>query len=307
MSASPVNLRDLKYFVAIADFQHFGKAAKACFISQPSLSIQIKKLENRLGVQLLERTSRSVLLTDIGKVVAEQARELLQRATSIEQIAKSAQDPFSGQLNLGVIPTLTSYLLPHVMPALSKTESFPKLSIYMAEQQSDSLLLNLKQGKLDAVILSLPVMDKDIDIEPLFEEELMLAVSQKHPLVKKKIIKFSDLKNDNLILLEHGHCLRDQVLGFCNGMNIQYSNKFSAAGLEVLRYMVCFDAGVTIMPRLACKPDDRLCYLSFTKPKPTRTIAIAWRSTTVKKLLLTKLVSHIKKLMSNHSGIKVQK
>lgn len=302
-----MNLRDLEYFVAIADYRHFGKAAKACFVSQPSLSIQIKKLEVQLGIELIERTSRSVLLTDIGKAIAEQARVLLQQAAAIKEIAKSAHDPLSGQLNLGVISTLTAYLLPLVMPELIKTESFPKLSIYLAEQSDVELLANVKQGKLDAAFVSLPVMNEDLVVQPLFKEELMLAVPRNHSLARKKTIKPEDLDEKTLLLLEEGHCLRDQTFALFQQSPAYETNNFSATNLEILRHMVCFNGGMTVMPRLACYPNEQLRYLSFGTPKPTRTIGLIWRTTTPKKILLSKLVAHIKRLLMYQPGVTVIK
>ncbi|HVE44563.1 MAG TPA: LysR substrate-binding domain-containing protein [Gammaproteobacteria bacterium] len=300
-----MNLRDLKYFVTLAETKHFSKAAKACFVSQPSLSIQIKKLETFLGVDLLERTSRSVLLTDIGKIIAEQARELLQQAETIQELAKSAQDPFSGELNLGVIPTLTSYLLPHLLPDLAKTESFPKLSIYLTEQQTSQLILGLKQGKLDAVILSLPVTHSEFTVQPLFEEELRLAVPERNSLAKKKIINATDLNGKHFILLEEGHCLRDQTILLCQKMHAEEAKNFRAASLEILRYMVSTNLGLTLMPTLACRPQQGLRYLPFAFPKPKRTIGIIWRSGSTKKLLLMRMVEHIRRLMSEQPGINI--
>jgi LysR family hydrogen peroxide-inducible transcriptional activator len=302
-----MNLRDLKYFVALADSRHFSKAAKACFVSQPSLSIQIKKLEATLGVDLLERTSRSVLLTDVGKVIAEQARELLQRAAALEEIAKQAQDPFSGELNMGVIPTLTPYLLPHLMPEFAKTESFPKLSIYLAEQQTASLQLNLKQGKLDAAFLSLPLETDGLIVQPLFEEELCLAVPETHPLAKQKTIRPADLNGQSLLLLEEGHCLRDQALALCQRSQAFEAKHFRAASLEILRYMVASKMGLTLMPYLACQAKDRIAYLPFTHPRPKRTIGMVWRAASAKKLLLMRMVEQIRHLMSKQPGIKVIK
>lgn len=300
-----MNLRDLKYLVALADYGHFGKAAKACFVSQPSLSIQIKKLETTLGVELLERTSRSVLFTDIGKAIAEQARELLQQAAAIQALAKSAQDPFSGELKLGVIPTLTSYLLPHLLPQLAKTENFPKLSIFLSEQPTSELLQNLKQGKLDAALLSLPLVNEEFMAEPLFEEELCLAVPAKNSLPTRKAIKPSDLKGKSLLLLEEGHCLRDQALQLCHRMGAHEATHFRSTNLEILRYMVASNLGITLMPHLACTPQNGLRYLGFNTPKPKRTIGIIWRSSSPKRLLLMRLVEHIRQLMAKQTGVKV--
>lgn len=293
-----MNLRDLKYFLALADKQHFGKAARACFVSQPSLSIQIKKLEEFLGVTLVERSHRSVILTEVGKRIAQEARELIQRESSIIAIAKAAQDPFSGQFNLGVIPTLTAYLFPLLMPELAKTESFPKLSIYLAEHQTKTLLSQLDNGELDAAIISLPIKHRDLHVEVLFKEELMLAVSKKHALAKQKMIKFAQLVDQSLLLLEEGHCLREQTLDICNQVGAIEETNFRASNLEILRHMVASQSGITLMPALARLPHDHIQYLSFSEHKPTRTIAIAWRKSNAKILLLEKMVMHIRRLMN---------
>lgn len=295
-----MNTRDLTYFVALAEHKHFGKAAKACFVSQPSLSIQIKKLEESLGVALFERTNRSVLLTGIGKVIAEQARMLLQQAVAIKETANQAKDPFSGKLNLGVIPTLTTYILPHLMPDLVKTESFPKLSIFISELKTQSLLAHVKEGKLDAALISLPLPPdhEDLVMHSLFEDNLLLAVSKKHPLAQQKMIKQSDLKKQSLLLLEEGHCLRDQALSICH--TTQEAKHFKATNLEVIRYMVASNSGNTLMPQIARKSNDGICYLPIAAPQSKRTIAIVWRKTSGKRLLLEKITLHIKNLMAEH-------
>lgn len=288
-----MNLRDLHYFVALAEHKHFGKAAKSCFISQPSLSIQIKKLEAYLGVDLFERTSRSVLLTDIGKIVAEQARTLLQQASSIKEITKQAQDPFSGELKIGIIPTLSSYLLPHLLPELVKTESFPKLSVYLSELQSTTIIAKIHKGDLDAGLVALPANDDNLVVHSLFVEELLLAVSNQHALAKKKFIKTINLTKYPLLLLEEGHCLRDQALALGS---IQEDKKISATSLEVLKFMVGLNIGITLMPFLACKPTDGLLYLPFKSPKLKRTIGMIWRKSSPKTLLLEKLKEHVVRL-----------
>lgn len=300
-----VNLRDLKYFVALADTRHFGKAADACFVSQPSLSIQIQKLEKSLGVKLLERTSRSVLLTDIGKVVAEQARDVLQRAETIRDFAKQAQDPFSGQLNIGLISTLIPYLLPHVLPELVKTENYPKLKIYLTEQLSSDLVLNLKQGELDAIMLAELPQEEDFHVAPLFQEEFLLAVSTNHALATKKSIKASDLTGTELLLLEEGHCLRAQLLDFCETHGAKEAKKFRGASLEILRYMVSAEIGITLMPRLACEPSDMICYIPFRDSAIKRSINLVWRSTSAKHALLNFLVGHLRRLMADITYCKV--
>jgi LysR family hydrogen peroxide-inducible transcriptional activator len=296
-----MNLRDLTYLVALAETEHFGNAAKKCHVSQPSLSIQIKKLEERLGVTLVERTNKSVLFTEIGKEVAKEARRLLEQANMIKQIANDARDPFSGELNLGVIPTLTTYLLPHLFPELTKTESFPKLSIYLAENQTTHLVTQLKEGKLDAAIISLPIHDDDFAVTPLFSEELFLAVSEKQNLTSP--IKANDMKNLSHLLIESGHCLHDQSLMLCHQLQLNTSKKIKAASLEILRYMVAANVGVTFMPALACQKIDGIQYLPIPRLKPKRNIGIIWRQTSTKTPLLNKLVGHIKNFLSTQPGV----
>jgi LysR family transcriptional regulator, hydrogen peroxide-inducible genes activator len=298
-----MNIRDLKYLVALEDHCHFGKAADVCCVSQPALSMQIKKLENILGVKLLERTNKSVMLTAMGKVIAEHARNILSRVDTVYEIANQAKDPFSGELRLGIIPTLAPYLLPHIIPGLTKC--FPKLTIYLVEEQTPNLMLKLSNGKLDGAILALPLVEKNCLSFPLFEEEFVLAVSYHHELAKRKIAKFSDLENKTLLLLEDGHCLRDQALAVCHRVNAYESTQFQATSLETLRHMVAANAGMTLMPKLSCKENDSICYLPFQSPKPTRTIGLISRPASAKIILLENLVKQIRKLLAKHRSIKV--
>lgn len=290
-----MNLRDLKYLVAIADHAHFGMAASACFVSQPALSMQIKKLESVLDVQLIERTSKSALLTEIGKSITEHARDILCRVETLKEIAKQANDPYSGELHLGVIPTLAPYLLPHIIPGLAKI--FPKLKIYLVEEQTPNLIAKLKQGKLDGALLGLPLIEEDFVALPLFEEEFILAIPPNHPLSKRKIIRISDLENKVLLLLEDGHCMRDLALEVCYRAKASESKGFQATSLETLRHMVASKAGITLMPKLAYKANDGVCYLPFNSPKPARIIGMTWRPTSAKKLLLENMVVQIRKFM----------
>jgi LysR family hydrogen peroxide-inducible transcriptional activator len=169
-----MNFRDLQYFVALVDHAHFAKAADACFVSQPALSMQIKKLEATLGVSLIERQNKTFMLTKVGLSIAAQAREILGKMDALKETATHAKDPYSGELKLGVIPTLGPYLLPHISPGISK--AFPKLTTYLIEEQTAKLILKVKQAKLDAALIALPVMDNDLVALPLFEEEFLLAV-----------------------------------------------------------------------------------------------------------------------------------
>ena len=298
-----MNIRDLKYLVAIADHSHFGMAAEACFVSQPALSMQIKKLEGVLGVQLIERTTKSALLTEIGKLMTEHARDILYRVEAMKEAAKEAKDPYSGELHLGVIPTLAPYLLPHIIPSLTKI--FPKLSIFLVEDQTPNLLTKLKQRKLDGALVGLPLIHDDFFALPLFEEEFLLALPPNHPLSKRKSIRISDLENKVLLLLEDGHCMRDFALELCYRAKASEAKGFQATSLETLRHMVASKAGITLMPKLAIKPNDGVSYLPFHSPKPARIVGMVWRSSSAKKILLESIVAHIRKSMAKQKAVKV--
>ncbi|OGT42684.1 MAG: DNA-binding transcriptional regulator OxyR [Gammaproteobacteria bacterium RIFCSPHIGHO2_12_FULL_40_19] len=298
-----MNIRDLQYLVALADYRHFGKAADSCFVSQPALSMQIKKLEKHLGIQLLERTNKSVMLTPTGAILAERARLILNQVNELREIAKSAKDPFSGELTIGIIPTLAPYLLPHIIPKLSA--AFPKLEIYLIEEQTAFLIEKLKQGKLDTAILALPISESVFTISPLFEEEFMLALAPTHALAKRKTIKQSDLQNTNLVLLEEGHCLREQALAICHMVNAQENKNFRATSLETLRHMIAAGVGSTLIPLLACQPDDGICYVPFSKPKPFRTIGMLWRTASTKVIVLNDIATHVRKIMAKYSELKI--
>lgn len=297
-----MNFRDLQYLIALTDYAHFGKAAEACFVSQPALSMQIKKLEDTLGVQLIERNNKTCLLTDIGKTIAEQAREIINRLESMRETARQAADPLSGKLNLGVIPTLAPYLLPHIIPGITK--SFPKVTTYLMEEQTAKLLEKIKQGKCDAALLAIPVADDDLKVLPLFEEEFMLALYQSHPLAKHKSISQKDLENKILFLLEDGHCMREQALSVCHLAHASEAKAFQATSLETLRHMVASKAGITLMPKLSCKSKDGISYIPFSKPQPKRVIGLVFRLSSPKKLLLESLADQIRLLMEKSNLVK---
>ena len=296
-----MNLRDLKYLIALVDHGHFGKAADACFVSQPALSMQIKKLEETLGVSLIERTNKTFLLTATGKLIAEQARTVLAQVNTLHDVAKLAKDPFSGELHLGVIPTVAPYLLPHIIPGLMK--AFPKLTLYLVEQQTHVLMQSMKQGKLDAAFLALPIAEDNMTSTALFDEEFMLAVPATHVLAKRKIVKQADLEDKTLLLLEDGHCMREQALSVCHRVHAVESKRFQATSLETLRHMVASGVGITLMPKLSCRENDGVCYLSFSAPKPTRTIGLSWRSSSAKQRLLDKMALEIKKMLAKQPVI----
>lgn len=298
-----MNIRDLQYLVSLADIGHFGKAADACFVSQPALSMQIKKLEENLGVKLLERTNKSVLLTDIGVTLVERARLILNQVDELREIAKSAKDPFSGEIRIGIFPTLAPYLFPHIIPHLSKT--FPNVFFYLVEDKTEVLIEKLKTGLIHAAILSLPVVETGFTTALLFEEEFLLTVPHSHPLANRKFIKHNDFDDKSLLLLDDGHCMRNQVLSFCHKANIHENQNFRATSLEALRHMVAAGAGITLMPKLSSAGCDLASFIPFTAPKPTRCIGLVSRTTTTKGILLKEIEGQIKKIMAPKKLVKI--
>ncbi|MEO6104539.1 MAG: DNA-binding transcriptional regulator OxyR [Pseudoxanthomonas sp.] len=276
-----MNLRDLKYLLALADHKHFGRAAAACFVSQPTLSTQIKKLEEELGVSLVERAPRKVMLTPAGRDAAERARRIVAEVEQMKEGARRSQDPEAGTVRLGMFPTLGPYLLPHVIPRIR--ERFPNLELLLVEEKSDVLLSRLHEGKLDAALLALPVQDEQLHSEFLFEEPFVLAVPESHPLAKRDSLSLAELNDQKLLLLEDGHCLREQALEVCRLSGANEKSEFRATSLETLRQMVAANVGITLLPTLAIKPpvarSQNIHLLGFSDSHPSRRIAMLWRRT----------------------------
>ncbi|MGE4367636.1 DNA-binding transcriptional regulator OxyR [Thermomonas sp.] len=274
-----MNLRDLKYLVALADLRHFGKAAEACFVSQPTLSTQIRKLEEELGVVLIERAPRKVMLTAAGQDVVQRARRIVADVDEMKEAARRSHDPASGTLRLGVFPTLGPYLLPHAVPALR--EAFPQLELLLVEEKSDVLLQRLRDGQLDAALLALPLHDEQLHAQFLFEEPFVLAAPERHPLAQACGLHIDDLGHETLLLLEDGHCLRDQALDVCRLAGAQEKTGFRATSLETLRQMVAAGVGVTLLPALSVHAPvvqpAGIRLVPFADPAPTRRLALAWR------------------------------
>lgn len=288
-----MNLRDLKYLVALADHKHFGRAASACFVSQPTLSTQIKKLEEELGVSLVERAPRHIMLTPAGRDAADRARRIVADVDEMKEAARRSQNPEAGAVRLGIFPTLGPYLLPHVVSRVR--ERFPELELLLIEEKTEVILRQLREGKLDAGVLALPLHDEQLHIEPLFEEPFMLAVPEMHPLAASTTLTMQDLANESLLLLEDGHCLRDQALDVCHLAGAGEKTGFRATSLETLRQMVAANVGITLLPVLAVKPpvassqDVRL--LPFRAPAPSRRIAMVWRRSSAMSEFLIKLAA----------------
>ena len=274
-----MNLRALKYFVKLADLKHFSRAAEACFVSQPTLSTQIRKLEEELGVQLVERAPRRVMLTAVGQDVAERARRVLNDIDQIKLAARSSGNPAEGQLRLGLFPTLAPYLLPHTVPLIRK--SYPSLKLQLAEEKTEEVLRLLHSGELDAALLALPIDDDGLDMEVLFREPFVLAMPAGHRLAGKNEIELDDLEGRELLLLDEGHCLREHALEVCSIAGAHERVDFHATSMETLRQMVAAEVGITLMPMLAVQPPiaetANMTLKNFTEPAPSRTIALVWR------------------------------
>lgn len=274
-----MKLRDLEYLIAVDEERHFARAAERCFVSQPTLSGQLKKLEQQLGVLLVERSSRQVVMTEAGKAVARQARKVLAEAREIKGIAESFHDPMAGALQLGLIPTVAPYLLPLIMPPLHR--AFPNLKLWLHEQQTHVLMERLRNAELDLLILALPVPTHDFIEVDLFSEPFQLAVPSSDPLAGQGKAQLTDLNQREVMLLEEGHCLREHALDVCFRAGASEYGAFHATSLETLRHMVGEGMGITLMPQLALPrqrhSSDAVCYLPFTQPVPTRRIGMLYR------------------------------
>jgi len=274
-----MNLRDLRYLVALAEHRHFGRAAAACFVSQPTLSTQIRKMEEQLEVTLVERAPRRVMLTPVGRDIAERARRILGEVDQIKETARRATDPEAGTIRLGIFPTLGPYLLPHVVPQVRKR--FPRLELLLVEEKTEVILRRLREGRLDAGILALPLHDDQLHVEPLFDEPFVLAVPESHPFASRQSLRTDELAHESLLLLEDGHCLRDQALDVCQLAGAMEKPGFRATSLETLRQMVAANVGMTLLPTLAIKPpvarSDAIHLIRFEGKAPHRQIAMVWR------------------------------
>lgn len=283
IDVTAVSLTELRYAVAAADHLHFGKAARACHVTQPTLSAQIQKLERTLGVQIFERTSKSVRLTSVGRILVDEARNVLASTQRLAELASSERAPLSGPLALGVIPTLAPYLLPWLVPPL--TAAFPRLALAFREQKTSECLEDLAHHRLDAAILALPAAGTGLTSQPLFDEPFWYLVPKAHALARKKRVAIGDLARERVLLLEEGHCLRDQALEICDRARAQRepaTNDFRATSLETLRHMVAAGMGTTLLPALALDPEaaeNGAVPIPFAPPAPTRTMGLVTRRT----------------------------
>ncbi|HRI68889.1 MAG TPA: LysR substrate-binding domain-containing protein [Polyangium sp.] len=302
-ASHPFTLRQLQYVIAVADALSFRKAAELCHVSQPSLSAQLAQLEDTLGVRLFERDRRRVLLTAAGKDLVDRARRLLVDADDFLAAARRAGDPFSGELRLGVIPTISPYLLPSITPALRT--AYPQLVTKWLEEKTDILVRQLDAGQIDAALLALEADLGDVESEVVATDSFVLVAPPNHPLLaKSRPLSMNDLTDANVLLLDDGHCLREQALAVCSRAKAR-ELEFRATSLSTLVHMVAGGAGVTLLPALAVAIEVERAGLgtrSFARPAPHRTIALVWRKRSPLADALTKIAGTIRGAYPSSSG-----
>ena len=278
-----MTLTELRYIVAVARERHFGRAALACHVSQPTLSVAIKKLEEELDVKLFERGSSELSITPLGELIVRQAQQVIEQAAAIKQIAKSGKDPLSGPLKLGIIYTIGPYLLPAlVKQVIART---PQMPLMLQENFTVKLLEMLRTGELDCAIMAEPFPDSGLAVAPLYDEPFMVAVPRTHPLAKRKQVSSEEVKAETMLLLGTGHCFRDHVLEVCPEF-ARFSSEaegirksFEGSSLETIKHMVASGMGITVVPQLSVpdEPQTHVAYLKFSPPVPTRRVVLAWR------------------------------
>jgi LysR family hydrogen peroxide-inducible transcriptional activator len=278
-----MTLTELKYIVAVARERHFGRAAEACHVSQPTLSVAVKKLEEELDVKIFERGASEVSTTPLGEQIVRQAQQVIEQAAAIREIAKTGKDPVSGPLRLGVIYTVGPYLLPDLVR--QAIERVPQMPLMLQENFTVRLLEMLRTGELDCAILAEPFPDTGLAVAPLYDEPFLAAVPRKHPIAARPSISAEELKNETMLLLGTGHCFRDQVLEVCPEFARFSSDadgirkSFEGSSLETIKHMVASGMGVTVVPQLSVPagPQPHVAYLKFEPPVPTRRVVLAWR------------------------------
>lgn len=298
-----MTLSEFRYIVAVAKELHFGRAAERCFVSQPTLSVAVKKLEEELGVVLFERHQHEVSITPIGEAIIKQAELIINETNNLKELAALNQNELSGELKLGVIYTVGPYLLPKLIPIINKQKL--DLTLIIEEDYTKNLSEKLKSGEIDIAILAKPFTEPGITTEVLYEEPFIVALPNEHPLTKKKKLNANDLLNDTMLLLNTGNCFRDQVTELCpscinqNDKNNQIQKTLESSSIETIRQMVAAGVGITILPALSTGSKSSmkglLEYRPFSKPTPYREVIIAYR----KSYPRMKAVELIKEAISN--------
>ncbi|MCK4834094.1 MAG: hydrogen peroxide-inducible genes activator [Gammaproteobacteria bacterium] len=281
-----MTLTELRYIVAVAREHHFGRAARACYVSQPTLSVAIKKLEDELGVAIFERGSSEVTLTPLGERIVQQAQQTLESAENIRQMALHGKNQLAGPIRIGAIYTIGPYLYPELIPLLHSAA--PEMPLMIEENYTAVLTEKLKRGELDVIVIALPYEEKGIVTQPLYEEPFVVLLPASHPLTSRKTISSKSLEEENVLLLGQGHCFRDQVLETCPacipkpGLEGDLAHTVEGSSLETIRHMVVSGLGITVLPCTAAGAhsySQRLLSIRrFANPAPTRTVALAWRA-----------------------------
>ncbi|MES2355748.1 MAG: hydrogen peroxide-inducible genes activator [Pseudomonadota bacterium] len=291
-----MTLTELRYIVALSQTRHFGNAAERCFVTQPTLSLAVKKLEEELGVDLFERKKSDVIITVAGERIIEQAKRVLAEAAKIGDLAQGVRDPLSGPLRLGVIPTIGPYLLPDLIPLLRKYA--PAMPLIIEESITESLASLLRRGEIDAAIIALPFNVPGVKARAMYEEPFRVVVPPNHPLSRKKTVKPKELAEENLLLLNTGNCFRDQVLESCPGhMGAEATEGRVGSSLETVRNMVASGLGISVLPASAISrtyQSKSLKVLDFIEPIPSRRVALAARETFSRPEALTALLNAVR-------------
>ena len=296
-STARPSVRQLEYLVAVARTLNFREAARRCHVSQPALSAQISRLEELLGVTLFERDRRHVLLTPVGREVVDRAQKILAELDDLNAAAESHSAPMAGVLRLGVIPTIAPYVMPRALELIRN--QYPGLELLLKEEQTARLLELLGDGKLDVLLLALEADLGDVETAPAFKDPFVFAAWKEHPLAKHKTIKEHDLADQKVLLLEDGHCLKDQAWAICRAQGVTEAVDFRASSLSTLAQMVSTGAGVTLLPGLSMQAEGNLPGIvvrPFARPVPYRTVGLAWRKTSPRKELYRSLAKAFSKL-----------
>jgi LysR family transcriptional regulator, hydrogen peroxide-inducible genes activator len=290
-----MTLTELRYVVALAQERHFGRAAQKCFVTQPTLSLALAKLEDELGVKLFERNKNEVLVTTRGQQIVEQARRVLDEVGKIQHLARGSQDQLSGALRLGVIPTIGPYLLPDLVPILRKRA--PGMPLVIEENLTGNLAPMLREGELDIVVIALPFSIPGVKTQVVYEEPFSVVVPEGHRWQARRSVKPSELSDENLLVLNNGHCFRDQVLEACPGQaNTAQPEGRAGSSLETIRNMVASGLGVSVLPASALVPryaSKLLRVVPFSSPVPSRKVALAWRASFDRPLAIEMLAASI--------------
>lgn len=279
-----ISLKQLRYFDAVARHRHFGKAAESCAISQPALSMQIQELERTLGVQLIERRPRGISLTAQGAEIAARAARILAEVRDLKDFASLARAPLSGALCLGVIPTIAPYVLPRLLPLLR--DRYPQLALSVRETQTEPLTTELLEGSLDVLLLALPIEQSDIETAALFEDRFLLALPADRDTDDRVLATPDLVKDHRLLLLEEGHCFRDQALAYCHTRDIGNIDIYGASSLSTIVQLVAGGMGLTLLPEISVPVETRhaaIRLLRFEMPEPRREVGLAWRASSARR------------------------